>query len=124
MRIAYFTTDEVNQALALQFVKTIGVTLGPWPLLGPSPDGEVDAVVYDLDHLPEPRRTEILSKLTQAAPRHPTAVHSYNLNDDQLQALRDNGVSVYRRLELRAIKKLQYALTHQAEWVPNISVVP
>jgi hypothetical protein len=123
MRIAYFTTDEVNQALALQFVKTIGVTLWPWPLLGPLPDGEVDAVVYDLDHLPEPRRTEILAKLTQAAPRYPTAVHSYNLNDDQIQALQDNGVSVYRHLELRAIRRIQHALTHQAEWAPNIPLV-
>jgi hypothetical protein len=124
MRIAYFTTDEVNQALVLRFVKTLGLTLWPWPLLGPSPDGEVDAVVYDLDHMPEPQRTGVLNKLTKATPRHPTAVHSFNLDDDQSRALRENGVSVYRRLELRAIKKLQYALTHQPEWAPNMPLVP
>jgi hypothetical protein len=106
MRIAYLTADEVNQALARRLARRCSASLFPWPLHGPAPDGQVDAVVYDLDYLPEPRRTEVLTRLSEAPPCHPAAVHSFNLTDHQIRALRANGVGVYHRLELRVFKML------------------
>ena len=99
MHVGYLTTDEVNQELACGFAERLGFTLDPlWPKDGPW-DGEFDAVVYDLDSLPRETRDEICAKLVSGYFPYPVSVHSYNLDDQQMEALRENGVAVFQRLE-------------------------
>ena len=106
MRIAYLTTDEVNQDLAVRLAGAQGVRLEVlWPRDEP-PDGHFDAVVYDLDCLPPCLRQEILSSLASAAAPWPVAVHSYALAGEQVKELRGRGVAVHRRLRARLLRVL------------------
>jgi hypothetical protein len=107
MRIAYLTTDEVNQDLATQMAAECGVTLVPVTPQAPSPDGQFDAVVYDLDYLPPDQRQQILTDLSSHPVGRRVAVHSYRLADEQTETLCDNGVLVYRRLEPELFLLLQ-----------------
>jgi hypothetical protein len=106
MRIAYLTTDEVNQDLALRLAAGQRARLEVlWPRDEP-PDGRFDAVVYDLDCLPACLRQEVLSKLAAASAPWPVAVHSYALTRKQFRALRGRGVAVHRRLGARLLHRL------------------
>ena len=63
MRIAYLTTDEVNEALALEMALACDVALEPLvPKQGP-PDAGYDAVLIDWDHWPPEQRAELLARL-------------------------------------------------------------
>jgi hypothetical protein len=107
MVIAYLTTDEVNQTLALQMAERCGVQLFTLePREGP-PNGEFDAVLYDLDYLPQ--REAILNGLLSDSSTCKAAVHSYNLTEAQVKDLRANGVTVYRRLEPEVFVRLRAA---------------
>src|SRR6516165_4663901 len=101
MRIAYLTTDEVNRAwaeeLADRTAHTLTLSLGP-------PDQQVDAVVYDLDYLPIDVREHVLTTLQARRPALPVAVHSYNLEDECIEALQHNGVLAYRRLQSKVFR--------------------
>jgi hypothetical protein len=97
MVIAYLTTDEVNQTLALQIAERCGVQLFPLEPREAPPNGEFDAVLYDLDYLPQ--REAILNRLRSESFACKAAVHSYNLTEAEVKDLRANGVKVYRRLQ-------------------------
>ncbi len=99
MLIAYLTTDEVNQHLALQIAEECGETLCPLSLNDVPPDSKFDALVYDWDHLPRQRQQAILAVLLAGRALLPVAVHSYNLEEDLVQPLRRQGVAVYRTLQ-------------------------
>jgi hypothetical protein len=99
MLIAYLTTDEVNQHLAVNLAEECGETVCLVMPSDPPPDEDFDAVVYDWDYLPAPRQQVILAELLAGRPSRPVAVHSYNLEEDCAKALRRQGVAVYRVLE-------------------------
>jgi hypothetical protein len=108
--IAYLTTDEVNADLARQMADRFDVSLH---LLSPkdgSPDGEFDAVLYDWDHWPVGRQREVMAELLGGSLPHAVAVHGYNLEDAQAEALRQHTVAVYRRLQPRVFQFLRRAV--------------
>jgi hypothetical protein len=103
--LAYYGIDEVNQDFAAHLAAACGATVVPlWPR-DPSPDGQFDAVLYDIDSLPHQHRQEIVGGLL-ALPRYGmVGVHSYQLEDDQ-DALCRNGFLVSRRLDLDLVRRL------------------
>src|SRR5260370_10311817 len=94
MLIAYLTTDEVNQDLAMLMAEECGQALCLLSLSHARPDGEFDAAVYDLDHLPAQRQQALLGEMLASPAAHPVAVHSYNLEDEWVEALRSQAVAV------------------------------
>jgi hypothetical protein len=105
MRIAYLTLDDVNQELALELAARWGIRMDVLSPRDSFPEGALDLVLYDLDHWPEPERQQALSRLLDGPAPHPTAVHSYNLDERQVKALRGRGVAVYRRLGAAVFKQ-------------------
>jgi hypothetical protein len=97
--IAYLSIDEVNGNQAVRLGEGRGVQVEiVWPRDQP-PDGRFDAVVYDLDCLTPTDRQRLLSQVLAAPSPRPVVVHGYGLDDSQADALRRNGIAVYRRLE-------------------------
>jgi plasmid stability protein len=114
VKIAYLSTDEVNQDLAARLAADCRVVLDPVLPRDPAPNGEYDAVVYDLDSWPQPERGEVLSRLANDT-HHAVAVHSYSLEDDQVEAFRGQGASVHRRLDAEIFKVLRAMMRSQTE---------
>jgi hypothetical protein len=118
MRIAHITTDEVNQALALQVARPLGVTVTP---LGP---GELskhvlfDAVLYDLDRVPPDRRPALLDEIRSEKTAVPMAVYGYCLSETQAAELRFHGVAVAQRLHSALIRTLAKAVLQTLAAVP------
>jgi hypothetical protein len=109
MRIAYWTTDEVNEDLAQELATESGDTLCPlapkdWPA-----GGMYDAALYDWDHLPAGFQQEVLRGLLHGPLPHAVALHGYNLGDGLAGALRRHTVAVYRRLQPRVFRFLRRA---------------
>jgi hypothetical protein len=110
MRVAYLTTDEVNEAEARQIADKLGITLCPLaPRDGP-PGNEYDAVLYDWDSWPADRRQEALAEICAGPLPHAVAVHGYNLDDDAAERLRQHTIAVYRRLQPRVFRFLRLAV--------------
>jgi hypothetical protein len=95
MRIAYLTTDEVNQHLAKEMAAACRVTLCPLAPKDPPPDKEFDAVLYDWDYWPAEKRQEVLAELRAGRLPGAVAVHGYNVEEGQAEALRGHAVAVY-----------------------------
>ena len=110
MRIAYLTTDEVNEQLAQQMAVACGVTLCPLAPKDAPPDGEYDAVLYDLDYLPVKNQLEVMAALLAGPLPHAVALHSYHLEDAHVDALRRNAVGVFRRLQPMVFRSLRLAV--------------
>jgi hypothetical protein len=106
MRIAYLTLDEVNENLATLMADECGATLVRIEPRDPKPDGEFDAVLYDLDSLPPPHRKELLSVLLSSRPLQPVGMHSYQLEEDEQAALRRCGLLVSRHIEKAVFQAL------------------
>jgi len=98
MRIAYLTTDEVNEYVATELATRHGATLDQFSPSDTLPNREYDAVLCDWDFLPQPQRQSILRQLIRNHGRHAVALHSYNVKGKQVRARRRRRVSVYRRL--------------------------
>jgi hypothetical protein len=101
MRVAYLTTDEVNEQVAYALAGASGATVLLYPL-GPRdavPADNFDAVVFDWDGLPGPCRREVLGRLLSSEGPRAVAIHGYSLGERQTRALRRRGVGVYRRLD-------------------------
>jgi hypothetical protein len=110
MRVAYLTTDEVNQSAALLMAQEHGITICPLePRDGP-PGNEYDAVLYDWDSWPADRRQEAMADLLASPVPHALAVHGYNLDDDAAEQLRRRTIAVYRRLQPRVFRFLRLAV--------------
>jgi hypothetical protein len=107
MIVAYVTTDEVNQAFAMQLAAECRVTLCPLAPQEAAQTAAFDAVVYDWDYLPLQRQQEILAELLSGPALYPVAVHSYNLDEDQAAALRKHEVAVYRCLQPEVFRLLR-----------------
>jgi len=106
MRFAYLTTDEVNQALAVEMAANCGVILCPFAPKDGSSYGTFDAVLCDWDSWPENGRSSFLSELKHGALPKRLAVHGYNLTSDEVTSLLTKGVIVYRMLKAEAFRLL------------------
>jgi len=118
MRIAHVTTDEVNQALALQVATPLGVTVTP---LGPEEMSKhvlFDAVVYDLDRVAPDRRPALLNEIRSEKTAVPMAVYGYCLSEKQAAELRFHGVAVAQRLHSALIRTLAKAALQNLATVP------
>jgi hypothetical protein len=110
MLVAYFTTDDVNLALALDFAARQGITIHPLePRDGAAP-GHCDALLYDWDFWPAGRREQALAELLAAPACRPVALHGYSLQEEQAEALSRRGVAVHRRLRLQVFQHLRQAI--------------
>src|SRR5262249_54152930 len=83
MRVAYLTTDEVNEEQARQMAQECGLTLCPLAPKDDPPDGAYDAVLYDWDSWPAEGRREALAAMLAGPLPHAVALHGYHLEDDQ-----------------------------------------
>lgn len=105
MRLAYATTDEVNQALATRIAAACGAVVCRLSPGDTPPDGLFDAVLYDLDDIASEERPAFLERLCLDPPVRPTAVHGYGVTDEQANALRRNGIVVVRRLRSSLLRR-------------------
>jgi hypothetical protein len=74
----------------------------------------VDAVIYDLDSFPSPMREGVLAGLCAESDGPAFAVHSYNLEDDQIEQLTGKGVIVARCLSEEFFSDVRYAVGEAA----------
>jgi hypothetical protein len=110
MRIAYRTTDEVHHALARTLAEACGAAVNVLsPKEAPAHD-RYDAVLHDLDDVPRFRRREIITQLLAGPSDCPRAVHGYDLTADQVQALRQREIGVFRHLEPELFRSLRLAV--------------
>jgi hypothetical protein len=110
MLVAYLSYDEVNTALAEPLARRHGITLDVLQPRDAAPNGEYDAVLYDWDCWPCVRRAQAVAEWLSEAPSRPTALHSYNMEDEQAEALRRNGVVVESRLGPALFRRLRQAI--------------
>jgi hypothetical protein len=106
MLIAYLTTDEVNEQLALYMAEENGQTLCSLSPSDAPPDDDFDAAVYDWDYLPAKRQQALRAQLLAEQGVRPAAVHGYNLDDDCVEALRRHNVAVFRTLQPELFRRL------------------
>lgn len=106
MLIAYLTTDEVNEQLALHMAEEIGQTLCSLAPGDAPPDEDFDAAVYDWDYLPVRQQQAIRAQLLAGQGVRPAAIHGYNLDDNFVEALRRHDVAVYRVLQPELFHRL------------------
>ncbi len=106
MQVAYLTTDEINEDLALRMAEACDVALYAFSSRDAPANGSFDAVLYDWDCLPLPWRQQVLSELLSGPSSGWVVVHSYNLDEKHVKALRHNGVAVFQRLEPEVFRSL------------------
>jgi hypothetical protein len=119
MRIAYVSTDEVDQALVAQMATECGAAVCTLLPQDRRPDGLFDAVLYNLDDVPRDERSVLLDELHRGKPDRPTAVHGYDITVEQARALDRNGVAAARRLHPGLIRSLLNAARRGRETVPS-----
>ena len=113
MLVVYFTPDDVNEELAMQFAAACGLTVRCIPFGSSRLNGEFEAVVYDWDYLPLPWRHDILVTLLCNPLPCPVALHGYHLAEEQIEALRANGVQIHHCLQPNVFRGLC-----QVSWGP------
>jgi hypothetical protein len=106
MRIAYMSTDEVNQELATQMAAKSGATVCGLLPQGPPPGGLFDAVLYNLDDMPKAQRSALVARLRRGEVDHPTAVHGYDITEEQAGTLCQCGVVAARHLNVGLFRNL------------------
>ncbi len=119
MRIAYATTDEVNQSLANRMAAECGAISCHLRPEDVPPYGLFDAVIYNLDDVPRELRPAFLEGLCLDSPHCPTAVHGYGITDEQGRTLNRNGVAAARRLHSDLLRSLFTAARQKLETVPQ-----
>ena len=118
MKIAHITTDEVNQALAVQAARPLGVTMTPLDPEELPTDVPFDAVLYDLDRVPPDRRQTLVDEIRSETTVLPLAVYGYCLSEEQAGKLRFRGVAVAQRLHAALIRTLANAVRRNLAAVP------
>jgi hypothetical protein len=97
MLMTYLTIDQVNLDLARQLAVQWGAALEPQEPRD-LPAAPPDVMLYDLDCLPDDLRQRTLAGLLARPVASVVGVHSYGLDDAQVERLARNGVVVTRRL--------------------------
>jgi hypothetical protein len=110
MRITYLSTDEVNQNLALELAHRHGIALCPQEPREATPCDSFDAVLYDWDFWPAERKDDLLAELLAGPMAQPVALHRYQVDPAQAEALRRRGVLVWRVLETGLFAALRQAV--------------
>src|SRR5262249_32480935 len=110
MRIAYLTTDEVNLDQARHLAKAQRITLCHLTPGEATPGDLFDAVLFDRDYWPMESRAETLATLVAGCGNCPVALHSYNVDQAEEEALRDEGVAVHRMLDADVLASLRRAV--------------
>jgi hypothetical protein len=118
MGIAYATTNEVNYAVALPLSEECGAVIHELLPMDAPPDGQIDAVLYDLDDVPQPQRREVLARLLSGPSACPKAVHGYDLSEEQTSALRLRGIAASRHLEPELFRSLRRAVDRHEVPIP------
>ena len=118
MRIAYMTTDEVNRASAAQMAGEFGAFICALAPKDSPPDNQFLAVLYDLDDIERQQRAELVAQIVSRASTRPTAVHGYDITDEQAATLRRHGVAVSKRLHAGLIRSLCKAAQPSRATVP------
>ena len=118
MRITYVSTDEVNQDLAARIAAKFGVRVCKRLPEDPLPDDLCDAVLYNLDDVPRAERSALIVGFRRGKPGHPTAVHGYNITDEEARTLNRYGVASARRLHADLLGTLFTAVRRNRETVP------
>src|SRR5260370_19668657 len=106
MKLAYISTDEVNQDLAVQLADECGIAVYSVRYVNARRHDAFDALLYDWDSLPWIRRRDIFLASVASA-TCPVAVHGFSLDDEIAEALHQDGVAVFRRLEPRIFTTLR-----------------
>jgi hypothetical protein len=106
------TTDPVHASLGQDWCEAAGLdvqTLFPKDGLFPA---DVEGLVIDLDHLGQTllERAQFVYRLCLTRLPYPVAVHSYDLEPEQIPGLRARGVVVFRRLEPALFQRLARAI--------------
>lgn len=117
MKFAYLTIDPVNLDVAERLAeeRSVGLTHGTpkdaWP------EGDVDAVIYDLDHWTGGGREleAWVQEHARIAPQCPVAVHSYHLDDAQVETLERQGYLIARSLDQELVHRLVTLVEHTTE---------
>jgi hypothetical protein len=106
MRVAYLTTDEVNEYLAVTMAAACDIQLVPRAPRETPADGEFDAVIYDWDFLPPEQRQALRERLRAGRGPGRVIVHGYNLGKKEVAAWRQQGITVFRRLKSKVFRAL------------------
>jgi hypothetical protein len=123
MNFAYITNDEVNEDLALQVADECGINVCPLSPHQNSESGWYDAVLYDWDSLSQEQRQEIPLACLAGARSSPVAVHGYGLEDDEREALHQDGIAVFRRMEPRVFKTLRRLVKREGRILQGVAAV-
>ena len=104
--LSYLTHDEVNEDEARQTIEACGARMIPLWLRDPLPTGEFHASIFDLDSLPPNKQQDVLDDLLTRARPGRVGIHTFQLDENQASALRQNGVRVVRQLHQDVIREL------------------
>ena len=107
MILAYVTTDEVNEGLALQIADECHINMRPLSSGDELAGGRFDAVLFDWDSLPLERRQQVPLDSLAGLSSCPVAVHGTEVAEEEAEALHEDGVAVFRRLEPKVFKSLR-----------------
>jgi hypothetical protein len=118
MRIAYMNTDEVNEAMAEQMAAACGAVVRTVLPKDPAPDGQFDAILYNVDDVPREGRSVLLEELRLGKPHSPAAVHGYDLTDEQVKTLGQSGTAAARRLSANLVRRLCRAARKHRDSAP------
>jgi hypothetical protein len=118
MRIAYVSTDEVSQDLATRIAAKFGVGVCKRLPKDPTTNDQCDAVLYNLDDVPRTERSALIEGFRRGKLDRPTAVHGYDITDEQARTLSRNGVANARRLHSELLCILFTAARRSRETVP------
>jgi hypothetical protein len=122
MKLAYMNSDEVNQELAVRVAALHGAVV--YRLVPDSPllDGPFDAVLYNLDEVPSGERSVLLDRLCLDSPHRPTAVHGYDITEEQARSLNRSGIPYTLRLHRDLLRNLLSAARRNREVVREDAV--
>jgi hypothetical protein len=97
MRIAYVTLDDVNRFVVRRWTGGNNIRVECPAVTAPAAIIDTaDAILLDLDHLPEPFRAAWLERVLTNGMAGRVLVHGHNITDAEAAALRRRGVRVCR----------------------------
>jgi hypothetical protein len=117
MIVAYLTTDDANEDLALQVADECGVALYRLTLEQAPPISRCQALLCDWDSLPSHGRSSVLFEYLTHSGGRVVAVHGVTLDEEEAETLHDDGVAVFQHLGpevFRTLRRLTRGLARPA----------